>query len=375
MSEPRVLHLITRFFHGGAEETTLNTLEALSMAPEPYDLRLGVGAGHDPDRLASVAERGIDTIVFDSIRHYNPVTAVVAVGAVARYLRRERIDLLHTHSTEAGIIGRFAARLADTPVVIHEIHGDPIAADRNPLLNAAILRLERLAATDCTALIVKSEHIRQTYIDRGIGTPEQYHTIYHGVELDRFRSAIPVRESDVPTLLFVGRLADGKGLLDLLDAVDRLRSDAEFELLVAGDGPLADDLADRVESRGLDAVVELLGYRDDVPELMASSEALVLPSYREGTPRVITEALAAGTPVVATDIAGIPEQVEDGATGYLVTPGDVAALTDRLRRLLTDGETRRTMGDRAARSVEKFEIDTAQETYRRLYAELLPNEP
>lgn len=371
MSKPSVLHLITRFFHGGAEKTTVNTLEALATASNPYDLRLGVGAGHDQSRLVSLADCGIETVVFDSIRHYNPVTSVFAVGAVAKYLRREEIDLIHTHSTEAGIIGRFAARLADTPVVIHEIHGDPIAADRNSLLNATIVRLEQLAAANSTALIVKSEHIRQIYLDRGIGTPEQYHTIYHGVDLDRFRKAKPTRGSDIPTLLFVGRLTDGKGLFDLLDATERLQQSTELELLVAGNGPLSDTLAERVESQGLADAVMLLGYREDISQLMASADVLVLPSYREGTPRVITEALAAGTPVVATDIAGIPEQVEDGATGYLVEPGDIQALTDRLYRLLTEKKTQREMGNRAARSVEKFDIETAKAAYRQMYKELL----
>jgi glycosyltransferase involved in cell wall biosynthesis len=371
MTDARVLHLITRFLHGGAETTTVNTLEALSTASRSYDLRLGVGADHDTDRLASIAERGIDTAVFDSMRHYNPATAVIAIGAVARYLRRESIDILHTHSTEAGIIGRFAAQLTNVPIVIHEIHGDPITADRSPLLNATINWLERLAATYTTTLIVKSEFIKQAYLNRGTGSPEQYETIYHGVDLERFRKATSIRDDTVPILLFVGRLSDGKGLYDLLDSVERLREDIPFKLLVAGDGPLADELADRIESKGLDNIVTLLGYREDVPELMVSADVLVLPSYREGTPRVITEALAAGTPVVSTNIAGIPEQVDDGVTGYLVEPGDIETLTDRLRRLLSDKNKIEMKSERAANSVAKFDRDQAQTAYGDLYDDLL----
>ncbi|WP_313692306.1 glycosyltransferase family 4 protein [Halorarum halobium] len=371
MTEPHVLHLITRFHHGGAEETTINTLEALATDSRAYNLQLGVGASYDSDRLASIEEWGINTVVFDSIRHYNPVAAVIAVVAVARYLRREEIRIVHTHSTEAGIIGRFAARLADVPIVIHEIHGDPVTSDRNQLLNATICRLERLATNSETILLVKSEHIKQAYLDRGIGTSSQYRTIYHGVDLELFQTATPVRDDGVPIVLFIGRLADGKGLYDLLNAVQRLQGKVSFKLLVAGDGPLAKDLTNQVETRGLSGVVELLGYRDDVPGLMASADVLVLPSYREGTPRVITEALAAGTPVVSTQIAGIPEQVEEGVTGFLVEPGDVNNLINRLHRLLADREMRITMGERAMESVTKFDVAEAKEAYRKLYAELL----
>lgn len=371
MTETRVLHLITRFLDGGAEKTTLNTLEALADADREYDLRLGVGASHDTDRLASVCESGIETVVFDSIRHYNPVAACVAVVSVARYLSADDIDLVHTHSTEAGIIGRFAARLADVPIVVHEIHGDPITADRNALLNASIRRLEQVAAKTTTTLVVKSENIKQTYLDRGIGTPDQYRTIYHGVDLTAFREAEPERSDADPILLYAGRLSRGKGLFDLLNAADRLREEHSFKLLVAGSGPLADELSDRIGRNGLSDTVELLGYRDDIPALMASADVFVLPSYREGTPRVVTEALAAGTPVVATDIAGIPEQVEDGRTGRLVKPGATEELTSVLSRLVADAETRAEMGKHASESVDKFSLEQSQEAFRDLYEELL----
>lgn len=374
-----VLHLITRFLDGGAERTTQNTIEALQDAPEEYDLRLGTGAEHDPERLAELESLGTDTVVFRSIRHYNPITAAVAVGAVARYLQRESVDILHTHSTEAGIIGRLAGALAGTPVVIHEIHGDPIAADRNELLNTFLLAAERSTAPLTTRLVVKSERIRDTFLERGIGRPEQYELIYHGVDLDsigtaagRTGSRVSLDSDHIPgqapvRAIFVGRLAEGKGLFDLLDAVEPL---ADVSLDIVGDGPLAEDLAAAVSKRGLDDRVTLHGYRDDVPELMAEAEFLILPSYREGTPRVITEARAAKLPVIATDIAGIPEMVADGENGYLVQPGDVATLRDRIRTLADDPALRNRMGEAAHSGLEKFSRETAAEAYRSLYREL-----
>lgn len=370
----RVFHLITRFLNGGAETTTEHTLEALQSAERPYDLRLGFGAEFSVEHVQELESQGVETVCFRSLRHWNPLSAPVAVLAVARYLRENNIEILHTHSTEAGIVGRWAAALAGTPVVVHEIHGDPITADRNFLLNAFVERLERLSAPLTTRFVVKSERIRKDFLERGIGTPAQYNLIYHGVRTSDFSAATATNDppkTAAVRLLFVGRLADGKGLFDLLDAVDELERDHDVELVVVGDGPLRNSLSEAVENRGLAETVTFTGYRDDIPALMASADGLVLPSYREGTPRVVTEALAAGLPVVATDIAGLPEQVDDGETGYLVDPGDVDALTDRLRRLVESPERRRRMGDAAQEAVERFDIETVRRTQQDFYDRLV----
>lgn len=360
----RVLHLITRYLDGGAETTTQNTIDALIEAESPYDVRLGTGAEYDSKRLR---ELDVEIAVFRSIRHYNPITAVIAVISVAWYLRREDIDVIHTHSTEAGIIGRLAGYLGNTPVVIHEIHGDPITADRNPVLNRVLLAIERHTAPLADRLIVKSKRIRDTFLKRGIGRQSQYELIYHGVDIERFHTETDELDDSSVRLLFVGRLAKGKGLFDLLDSVERLEG---VQINIVGDGPLRETLANEVKQRGLESVT-LLGYRENIPLFMAHSDVLVLPSYREGTPRVITEAMASGLPVVATDIAGIPEQVVEGETGFLVPPGDVEALTAALRRLVNNPQLRAELGNAARFRVDRFDVETAKAAYRDLYARLI----
>lgn len=372
-SDPiRVLHLITRFLDGGAETTTVNTLHALQESAHQLDLRLGVGAMYDSEKLQAVAALGVNTAVFRLIRHTDPLALSLSVGEVALYLRREEIEVLHTHSTEAGIVGRFAAAIADVPIVIHEIHGDPITPDRHWLLNGLIKHLERICATLSTVLIVKSTVIRDTYLKRGIGDPDHYELIYHGVDIDRFREAQPavdLESDDRVVLTFVGRLTEGKGLFDLLSAIEGL--DGAVKLLIVGDGPLRSELQQALNDRGLGGCVTLTGYREDIPSVLAAADVFVLPSYREGTPRAITEALASGTPVVSTDIAGIPEQVTDGETGYLISPGDEYALTDRLQRLVDDSDKREVMGTAAVSAVERFSLETAAHRYRDLYDRLL----
>lgn len=366
--KPRVCHLITRLLKGGAEAKTIETILGL----DGYEFTVGHGAEYDPEQVERLQKAGVQTRRFASIRHYNPVTAVLAVGAVARYFRQEEFDIVHTHSTEAGIIGRFAASLADVPAVVHTVHGVPFASDRNDLLEWFVLRCERAAARRTDRLVTNADAIAEEYLRREIGEPEQYTTVYSGIDIDRFRDAAPAQDVTGAgvRVVMVGRLVDGKGFEDLLAAVDRLDQD-DLSVYLVGDGPLREELQQEIDQRGLVGTVHMLGYRDDIPEILAACDVFVLPSYREGTPRVITEAMASGLPVIASDIAGIPEQVEDGESGYLIPAGDSETLATRLKELLADAELRDRMGERGLERVERFSIEAMLNELDGLYRELL----
>lgn len=347
--EPRVFHLITRLLRGGAEAKTIATVVGL----EGYEFTVGHGAAADETQVERLEAIGVPTRRFPLLRHYNPVTAVPAVASVARHLRRADYDLVHTHSTEAGIVGRLAAHYAGVPAIVHTVHGVPFSADRNRVLNRFVLAAERRVAPMTDRIVTNADAIADDYLERGIGEPDQYETVYSGIDVERFASAEPA--TDLPgegvRLTFVGRLVEGKGLWDLLDAVEAL--DAEnVTVTVVGDGPLRDRFEAEVAARNLP--VHTAGYREDVPAILAASDVFVLPSFREGTPRVVTEAMAAGLPIVATDIAGIPEQVADGVNGYLVAPGDASALADRLGELLDDPDRRATFGSASRTRADTF---------------------
>lgn len=365
---PRVFHFITRLLRGGAEAKTNATVFGL----DGYEFTVGHGAAFDPEQVARLERAGVATRRFPLVRHYNPVTAVPAVASLARYLRREEFDVVHTHSTEAGIVGRFAAAAAGVPHVVHTVHGVPFADDRNALLNRFVLACERRAATYTDRIVTNAEVITEEYLDLEIGTPDQYTTVYSGVDLDAFRTADPAPDlsGTRPRIVMIGRLAEGKGFEIALDAAETV-CDGDATMLFVGEGPLADDLTAGIEDRGLGDSVFLAGYRDDVPAVLAASDVLVLPSFREGTPRVITEAMASGLPVIATDIAGIPEQVVDGENGYLIPTGDPGALADRLSTLLADPERRERMGDRGRERAERFSVETMCDNLATLYDKLL----
>jgi glycosyltransferase involved in cell wall biosynthesis len=369
--DPTVFHLITRLLNGGAEGEMLELVTRM----DDFSFIVGYGKEYLDEQVASLEAIGVETRSFPLIRHYNPVAAPGGILSVAQFLQSNDVDIVHTHSTEAGIIGRIAARLAGTPIVVHTVHGVPFSEDRCPVLNRFILSCERLAAMSTDRLITNTDRIRDAYLERKIGKPEQYRTIPSGIDVDRFSEATPAGDLDAPDtrVLMIARLAEGKGFEILLEAAAELED--AVHVYIAGDGPLEDWLHEEIERRGLDDSVSLLGFRRDVPNLLAATDMLVLPSFREGMPRVITEAMAAGRPVVATNIAGIPDQITDGETGYLIPTGDSDALQRRIRELAVDPSLRERMGEAGrGKARERFSAETMVEQTRSLYDSLLADE-
>jgi glycosyltransferase involved in cell wall biosynthesis len=238
-------------------------------------------------------------------------------------------------------------------------------------LNRFVENCERIVARWTDIQVSIADIIAEEYLSRGIGRKEQYRTIRCGVEIEAFRNAEPVPDlpGTEPRILMVGRLVEGKGFNVLLNAVELIDVD-EFSVLIAGDGPLRNELESEIRDRDLSDSVFLLGYRDDIPEVMAGSDVFVLPSYREGTPLVIYEAMASGLPVVATDIAGIPEQVENATSGYLIPTGDSEVLSNKLKTLLSDSDLRQSMGRCAIRRGNQFTVEKMLSEYASLYTEL-----
>ena len=362
---PRIFHLITRLLKGGAEAKTIETVFGL----DEYEFTVGYGAEFDCDQVQRLERNGISTQCFRTIRHYNAVTTLPAVVSVARYLRQEEFDIVHTHSTEAGIIGRFAAALAGVPAVVHTVHGVPFAEDRNVFLNQFVLQCERAAARRTDRIVTNANAITEEYLNRGIGQSDQYTTVYSGIDINQFKDASPAEDIDGSgvRILMVSRLADGKGFYDLFDALEAINTDVS--MYIVGDGPLFEELGATITNR--DLPVSMLGYRSDVASILAACDIFVLPSYREGTPRVITEAMASGLPVVSTDIAGIPEQILDGENGFLIQPGEVEALTDRLEQLIGSESLREKFGAVGCRRVKRFSKETMMSDLDSVYRSVL----
>ena len=372
MSKPRVLHLITRLLQGGAEAKTLAELEALHGR---YAFTLCFGASFSPAQRAHVERLGVPTRRLASLRHYDPFSLSVACVQLYRFMKRTHFDVVHTHSTEAGIVGRLAAHWANVPVVVHTLHGVPFTEQRNPVLRQFLLTLERTAAPWTQRFVANAQIIKETYLNAGVGHEGQYEVVPSGVDLERFACATPV-ELACPEKMFkvltAARLTAGKGLFELLQAA-REMPDAVF--FIAGEGPLRHKLETQIERFGLGERVRLLGHRQDLAGLMRAVDLFVLPSYREGTPRVISEALAAGLPIVATNVDGIPEQVEHGVNGLLVPPRQVRPLVSAMLALADDEAQRVHMGKNSQERAQKFSQRTMVAALDELYQDLLYSAP
>jgi glycosyltransferase involved in cell wall biosynthesis len=376
----RILHLLTRLLKGGSDEHTLATLEGCTR--DRYEFALAYGPDHDPEQVARAEKAGVRTRCFPGLVNWPaPRTDPGLMLALARWMRQEGFDIVHTHQTKAGIVGRLSARLAGTPCIVHTCHGFGYGALGSALKDRAMLALERRCGRWTHSAVYVSGYLMQQGFELGLSRPERSTVIRSGKDIARYRGpsaerarreASFGREGRPLTIACTTRLAEGKGIEDLIDAVAVVAPEfSGLRLWIVGEGPLRSALEERIAARGLSEVASLLGFRSDVPELLAEVDIVVLVSLREGLPQSLTEAMIAGKAVVATPVGGIPEVVRDRETGLLVPPADAQRLAGALRELLANDELRRSIGERAATELGvEFSRSRMLEQYDALYADL-----
>ncbi len=379
----RILHIHTLPVVSGSGINTFLTMEGSRRQGAQVALACAPGG-----RLEDlVRNRGMR---FHAIRNFvspvSPVRDLNALGQLVRLLRRERFDLVHTHNSKGGFLGRLAARMAGVPLVVHTVHGFAFHGQESRLRRQLFVWLERLAARWCHRMIAISQPMIDWAHCEGIADRQRIAKIYSGIELERFREAaedpalkrqLGIRQGRV-VIGMVSKLWKGKGHHVLIEAASRLESQGlPFQILIVGEGDLEADLKAMVKRRGLDERVCFTGFRSDIPQVTAQIDIGCLPSFYEGMGRVALESMAAGKPMVASAVGGLPELVQDGLTGFLVPVGDPIALADRLQSLISDPALRRKMGEEGARRAdEQFSsqrmIDQIHQVYRQLLLESGP---
>jgi glycosyltransferase involved in cell wall biosynthesis len=287
-------------------------------------------------------------------------------------LRRERPVVVHANSSKAGILGRLAAVVTRVPVRIFTAHGWAFGVHVG--VAAALYRwADRAMAPLTTAVVCVSESERRAGTAARTCRAARTWVIHNAVDVAGRRQA--ALGGDPPQVVWVGRLAAPKDPLTLVDALARLPR-GSFRALLVGDGPLRDEVAAAVEVAGLGESVTLAGEVLDLASVLASADLFVLASRSEGFPISVLEAMAAGLPVVASDVGGVGEAVIDGETGLLVPPGDAAALAEALSALLHDVTRRRVMGTRGrARASASFDLARFRAEHLALYDGMLAAVP
>jgi len=309
------------------------------------------------------------------VRPLNPIRDLQAFLKLYRWMHRERFDLVHAHSTKAGLLGRLAARLAGVPIVLFTAHGWAFTEGRTYWKRWLLAQAERLAAKATTKIICVSERDRELALQFHVGRPDQLVVIHNGIDPQPFTRADGARVrrqwglEGTAVLTSVGRLVPQKDPLTLLKAIQNL---SKGKLILIGDGPLQPRVERFIRRNGLANRVILAGERRDIPEILAASDVFVLPSRWEGLPLTIIEAMMVGLPVVATRVSGVPELVEDGVTGFLVPSGDPQGLAKALQQLLDDEELRRRMGEAGRqRALGNFTLDRMLHETHRVYEKVV----
>jgi glycosyltransferase involved in cell wall biosynthesis len=378
----RVGHVITRFHGAGGAKNTIMTCAGLDKSR--YEVDLIVGASADQWRAEGAGVNWVQ--IPELVRQVNPAKDISAARKLRQLFEERGYHIVHTHLAKAGILGRWAAHKARIPLVIHGLHGATFNPTQSRLENEVYLRLEKKAMSWTDKVISVGEDLMQRYLDAGVGTPGDYVIIHSGMDLSAFRRAAEMtphqrlvkrRELGVPEDAFVAgyiaALEWRKGHHYLITMMQGLVSRyPQLHLVFAGEGFSAERLKTMVDDMGLADHIHFLGYRNDVPEIMAAINVKLFASEREGLPQVLVQADTVGVPVLAFEAEGVREMVREGVNGYIFPHGDIEAMSRALERFIANPDLAREMGQKGRALVDdRWDIATMQRKTQDLYEQLL----
>ncbi|MBN1351818.1 glycosyltransferase family 4 protein [candidate division KSB1 bacterium] len=383
MTNPRILHILTRLISGGADENTLLSIRGLQ--DSEYDIELLVGGESDEHFVRGQTD--IRIIVLDELRrNILPLKDLIAFYKIYTYIKKNQFHIVHTHTAKAGFLGRLAARCAGTPIIIHTIHGITFHDFLNPLVRWIYIVLEKVAGKFTNKLIMVGEDVKQKYVARNIAKPDSYVTIRSGFHLREFiqsgslstselldiRKELDLKYTDL-VIGTVSRLEPRKGHIYLFEAaIELIRAFPQIQILIAGEGSHREFLESEARRLHLAENIRFLGYRNDIAELMALFDIFVLTSLWEGLPRVLVQAAALGKPIVTFDVEGANEIVVQGVNGFVVPPKNVALLKERIAWFIQHQDQARQMGLAGKALVtDAWEAETMVRQIKELYDEMI----
>lgn len=380
-----VIHVITRLELGGAQQNTLYTVSHLNRKLfEPY-LIAGQGGMLDGE-AASLRDVGVFFIP-KLKREISPLEDILALGQIRVMIRRVLKNhqgapaIVHTHSSKAGILGRWAARLEKLEVIIHTFHGFGFHSYQPRLVRGVYQLAEVITSKVTNGFIMVSKANEVVARNLGITEGKRVVLIRSGISLGEFSYRPELvgrlkKELNIPehfrVVTQISCFKPQKAPLDFVEMAGRVAAlEPSAFFLMAGDGILRPQVERAIARSGLENRVKLLGWRRDIPEILHDTDVLVLTSLWEGLPRVLPQAMAAGVPAVVTKVDGSPEAVLDGVNGFVVEPRDVEGMAARVVQLLRDPELRRKMGEEGRKRVREFDIDEMVRKQEEFYLELV----
>jgi glycosyltransferase involved in cell wall biosynthesis len=374
----KIFHVITKLELGGAQKVALMTLERLPR--DRYELGLVTGPdGELVDRANQIPELQRHWCP-QMVREVHPLKDALTFLRLWRLFRREQPHVVHTHSSKAGILGRWAARLAGVPFIFHTVHGFGFNDFQRPAVRNFYIWLERATTKITTRLVVVS------YANADKGEKSR---IFKRGDWILCRAAIAVEEFMTPgprrtklaewgipeDKVIVGMIAcfkSQKSPVDFVDLAGRVLGETDrAHFVMAGDGELRPQIEERIRELGIGGHITLLGWQQDMPETYRNLDIVVLTSLWEGLPCVFSEAMANELPIVATNVDGAVEAIRDGENGYVHKPRDVYGMAASVLKLVNDPELRRAMGRKGRDRVMEFDIGTSVANLETAYQECL----
>jgi len=388
----KVLHIITRFDKGGSAQNTY--LSLLGLRKKNYQLSLVSGLSLESEMkyeeikakekdIQILKSEGIEFIQCSSLlRRINIIKDLKAFFDIWRIIKKYNPLIVHTHSSKAGLMGRLAAKLAGTPIIVHTPHGHVFFGYFGPFKTKLFIIFEKLASRITDKVVALTNREKEDHILFKIAEEDKFSVIYSGIELNALKESSSGEKQNLKKELGIpenslivgtaGRLVPVKGPEFLVKASKYIISKyPDTYFMFTGDGTLEHDLKRKALEMGISDNIIFLGWRDDLAKIISIYDIFVLPSLNEGMGRVLVEAMALGKSIVASNIGGIPDLVIHGKNGFLVPPKNPKELAKYIQILLEDEKKREKMGLAGKEMSLNFSAENMVEKIAELYEELL----
>lgn len=385
-NKKKVLHIITLFSVGGATENTVLTCAGLIKKGYHVDIVTGLNISSEGSMFGTAEDLGVNVLTFPNLRREISIHRdLLVLFQLASFIKKNHYDIVHTHSTKAGVIGRIAAWLVRTPIIIHHNHGNPFHRFQNWFVQFSYKKIEKFASLFCDKIAAVTHTIVDEMISNKIAPKGKLMVIRSGFDVSKFsnydssndeavRKKYGISTNDI-IIGKIARLSKIKGHIYLLEAFAKVSEKVpNAKLLFIGNGENKPNLEKFIKSRNLKDKVIFSGLipPDEIPSIISVIDIVVHTSLLEGLPRVFTQSMLMSKPVISFDLDGAHEVIDDGKNGYLIEPRNIDMLTNRICDLAGDLTKAKEFGNYAKENIkDDFSIEAMVENNHKLYQELI----